>query len=214
MSEAIVPVVIVEDQRDLREGLTALIGGFPGFRCVGAYATMEDALREMSRTAPAIVMTDLGLPGMSGIDGIREMRRSHPSILPVVLSVHDDDNRIFDALCAGAAGYLLKTTPPAVLLESLQQVVAGGSPISPEIARRTIALFRQIRPPRSSDHALTPHETRLLQFLADGHNYRTAAERLHVSISTISFHMRNIYRKLEVHSKAEAVSKAIRQGII
>lgn len=214
MSESDVPVVIVEDQRDLREGLTALIGGFSGFRCVGAYATMEEALREMARTAPAIVMTDLGLPGMSGIDGIREMRRRYPSILPVVLSVHDDDGRIFDALCAGAAGYLLKTTPPAVLLESLQQVVSGGSPISPEIAKRTIALFRQIRPPRGSDHALTPHETRLLQFLADGHNYRTAAERLRVSVSTISFHMRNIYRKLEVHSKAEAVSKAIRQGII
>jgi DNA-binding NarL/FixJ family response regulator len=206
MSESDVPVVIVEDQRDLREGLTALIGGFSGFRCVGAYATMEEALREMVRTAPAIVMTDLGLPGMSGIDGIREMRRRYPSILPVVLSVHDDDRRIFDALCAGAAGYLLKTTPPAVLLESLQQVVAG--------AKRTIALFRQIRPPRGSDHALTPHETRLLQLLADGHNYRTAAERLRVSVSTISFHMRNIYRKLEVHSKAEAVSKAIRQGII
>lgn len=212
--QPVVPVTIVEDQADLRAGLAALIGGFPGFACAGAYATMEDALRHLTPVSPAIVLTDLGLPGMSGIDGIREMRRRHPAVLAVVLSVHDDDGRIFDALCAGAAGYLLKTTPPARLLESLQQVVAGGSPMSPEIARRTIALFRQIRPPRGSDHDLTPHETRLLQFLAEGHNYRTAAERLHVSVSTISFHMRNIYRKLEVHSKAEAVSKAIRQGII
>ena len=140
-------VVIVEDERGLREGLSALIGGFPGFTCAGAYTTMEDALREMGRSAPEIVLLDLGLPGMSGIDGIREIRRRHPSTLAVVLTVHDDDARIFEALCAGATGYLLKTTPPARLMQSLQEVVAGGSPMSPEIARRTIALFRRLRRP-------------------------------------------------------------------
>ena len=207
-------VVIVEDERGLREGLSALIGGFPGFTCAGAYATMEDALRDMGRSAPEIVLLDLGLPGMSGIDGIREIRRRHPSTLAVVLTVHDDDARIFEALCAGATGYLLKTTPPARLMQSLQEVVAGGSPMSPEIARRTIALFRQLRPAERVEHSLTPHEARLLQFLAEGHSYRSAARRLQVSASTVAFHMRNIYRKLEVHSKSEAVAKAIRHGVI
>jgi DNA-binding NarL/FixJ family response regulator len=138
-------VVIVEDDRGLREGLSALIGGFPGFTCAGAYGTMEDALRDMQRLSPQVVMLDLGLPGMSGIDGIAEIRRRHPATLAVVLTVHDDDARIFDALCAGAAGYLLKTTAPARLLQSLEEVVAGGSPMSPQIARRAIALFRRAR---------------------------------------------------------------------
>jgi DNA-binding NarL/FixJ family response regulator len=151
---------------------------------------------------------------MSGIDGIREIRRRHPSTLAVVLTVHDDDARIFEALCVGATGYLLKTTPPARLMQSLQEVVAGGSPMSPEIARRTIALFRQLRPAERVEHSLTPHEARLLQFLAEGHSYRSAARRLQVSASTVAFHMRNIYRKLEVHSKSEAVAKAIRHGVI
>jgi DNA-binding NarL/FixJ family response regulator len=151
---------------------------------------------------------------MSGIDGIREIRRRHPSTLAVVLTVHDDDARIFEALCAGATGYLLKTTPPARLMQSLQEVVAGGSPMSPEIARRTIALFRRLRPSDRVEHDLTPHEVRLLQFLSEGYSYRTAARRLQVSVSTVAFHMRNIYRKLEVHSKSEAVAKAIRQGVI
>jgi DNA-binding NarL/FixJ family response regulator len=207
-------VVIVEDERGLREGLSALIGGFPGFTCAGAYGTMEDALREMGRIAPHVVMVDLGLPRMSGIDGIREIRRRFPSTLAVVLTVHDDDARIFEALCAGATGYLLKTTPPAQLLQALQEVVAGGSPISPQIARRTIALFRQLRPSHREEHNLTPHESRLLQFLSEGYSYRTAARRLQVSVSTIAFHMRNIYRKLEVHSKSEAVAEAIRRGVI
>jgi DNA-binding NarL/FixJ family response regulator len=175
---------------------------------------MEDALRGIARVVPGIVLVDLGLPGMSGIDGIREIRRRHHSVLALVLTVHSDDGRIFEALCAGAAGYMLKSTPPARLLESLQEIVAGGSPMSPEIARRAIALLRQLRPSRGSEHDVTPHETRLLQLLAAGHNYRAAAERLRVSVSTISFHMRSIYRKLEVHSNSAAVSKAIRRGII
>lgn len=210
----VVSVVVIEDQHDLRHGLSALIGGFPGFTCTGAYTSMEDALRAIAATPPAIALIDLGLPGMSGIDGIAQIRLRYPSVLAVVLTVHDDDERIFEALCAGAAGYLLKTTPPARLLQALQEVVAGGSPMSPEIARRAIALFRHLRSARSDEHHLTPHEARLLQLLADGYSYRTAARRLQVSVSTIAFHMRNIYRKLEVHSKAEAVAKAIRHRVI
>lgn len=125
-----------------------------------------------------------------------------------------DDERIFDALCAGACGYLLKKTPPARLLESLREAVAGGSPMSPEVARRVIALFRDIRPPERADYELTPHETRLLKLLVEGHNYKTAAVELCVSVNTVSFHMRRIYEKLQVHSKSEAVAKALRNRLI
>ena len=131
-----------------------------------------------------------------------------------MLTVYDDDQRIFDALCAGACGYLLKKTPPARLLESLKEVVGGGAPMSPDVARRVVTLFREFRPPADAGHQLTPHEIRILGLLVEGHNYKTSADELHVSINTIRFHMRSIYEKLQVHSKSEAVSKALRNRII
>src|SRR5689334_3196125 len=126
-------VVIVEDQREVREGLAALIQGSPGFTCAAAYRTMEDALAELSATGAAIVLTDLQLPGMSGIDGIRILHERHPDMPVLALTVYDEDEHVFDALCAGASGYLLKNTPPARLLESLEEAVAGGAPMSPEV---------------------------------------------------------------------------------
>src|SRR5262249_22203571 len=125
-----------------------------------------------------------------------------------------DDEYIFDALCAGACGYLLKKTPPARLLESLREAMEGGAPMSPEIARRVIDLFRTIRPPERADYKLTPHELRLLKLLVEGHNYKTAAVEVGVSVTTIAFHMRNIYEKLQVHSKSEAVSKVLRNRLV
>jgi DNA-binding NarL/FixJ family response regulator len=131
-----------------------------------------------------------------------------------MLTVYDDDERIFDALCAGASGYLLKKTAPARLLESLREAAAGGSPMSPEVARRVIALFREVRPPAQADYDLTPHERRLLGMLVEGHNYKTAAAELGVSVNTVSFHVRHVYQKLQVHSRSEAVAKALRERIV
>jgi DNA-binding NarL/FixJ family response regulator len=131
-----------------------------------------------------------------------------------MLSVYDDDDRIFEALCAGACGYLLKKTPPVRLIENLKEAVTGGSPMSPEVARRVITLFRDFHPPERADYQLTPHETRLLKLLVEGHNYKTAAFELNVSINTISFHMKRIYEKLQVHSKSEAVAKALQHRLI
>jgi len=130
-----------------------------------------------------------------------------------MLTVYDDDDRIFDALCAGACGYLLKRTSPARLLESLKEAVSGGAPMSPEVASRVISLFRDIRPPERAGYDLTPHESRLLKLVVDGHNYTTAAEELNVSYNTVKFHMRHIYEKLQVHSKSEAVAKAMRERL-
>lgn len=209
-----ITVAIIEDQADIRAGLAALIDGTSGYRCTAAFRSMEEALPRIHPPLPQVVLVDIGLPGMSGIDGIRALKAGFANVLVLVLTVYDDDERIFDAMCAGACGYLLKKTAPARLLESIKEVVDGGAPMSPEVARRVIDLFREIRPPAHADYHLTPHETRLLKLLVDGHNYKSAAAELNVSINTISFHMRRVYEKLQVHSKSEAVAKALRQRLI
>lgn len=204
-----ITVAIVEDERDIRECLSTLVNGTDGYKCTGSYRSMEEALEHLPRNLPDVVLSDIGLPGMSGIEGVRILKHRYPGLLLLMLTVYDDDDRIFDAMCAGACGYLLKKTPPARLLESLKEAVDGGAPMSPEVARRVIALFREIRPPDRADYHLTPHETRLLKLFVEGHNYKTAAAELHVSVNTINFHVRSIYDKLQVHSRSEAVAKAL-----
>lgn len=210
----LIKAAVIEDQREIREGLRALIDGTPGYGCTGAFRSMEEALERVARETPQVILVDIGLPGMSGIDGIPLLREHCPEARILVLTVYDDDDRIFAALCAGASGYLLKKTPPARLLESLKEAVEGGGPMSPEVAGRVIGLFRDFRPLAHADHDLTPHEVRLLKFLAEGHNYKTAAAELKVSVNTVSFHVKHIYEKLHVHSKSEAVAKALRSGIV
>ncbi len=213
-SSSAIKVAVIEDHREYREYLTALLNGTDGFQCAESFHSMEDALRRLAFNLPDIVLADIGLPGMSGIEGIRILKDKHPQLLLLTLTVYEDDERIFDALCAGASGYLLKKTPPARLLESLRETVHGGAPMSPEIARRVVQLFREIRPPDRADYQLTPHETRILKMLVEGHNYKTAAAELAVTPSTINFHLRNIYEKLQVHSKTEAVVKALRNRLV
>jgi DNA-binding NarL/FixJ family response regulator len=210
----VIEVAIIEDRREIREGLATLIDGTDGFRCTGSFRSMEEALAQIGRDLPDVVLNDIGLPGMSGIEGIKILRERYPDLQVLVLTVYDDDERIFDAICAGACGYLLKKTPPARLLESLREAVAGGAPMSPEVARRVITLFREIRPPERADYDLTPHETRLLKLFVEGHNYKTAAAELGVTVHTVSFHLRSIYDKLQVHSKTEAVAKALRDRLV
>jgi DNA-binding NarL/FixJ family response regulator len=209
-----IKVAIVEDQREIRECLALLVGGTDGYTCTGSYRSMEEALEQIPRQVPDVLLSDIGLPGMSGIDGVRRLKALFPELLVLMLTVYDDDDRIFDAMCAGACGYLLKKTPPARLLASLDEVVAGGAPMSPEVARRVIALFREIRPPDRADYHLTPHETRLLKLFVEGHNYKTAAAELRVSVNTINFHVRSIYDKLQVHSRSEAVVKALLNRLV
>jgi len=211
---ATLKVGIIEDQPKIREGLRALIDGTNGYRCVGSFGSMEEALAKVNYDLPDVLLVDIGLPGMSGIEGTRRLKDQHPGMAVLMLTVYDDDRRIFDAMCAGACGYLLKKTPPARLLESLKEVMGGGAPMSPEVARRVVALFREIRPPEQADYQLTPHEIRILTLLVEGYNYKTAGDELGVSINTIRFHMRSIYEKLQVHSKSEAVAKALRNRII
>lgn len=207
-------VVLIEDMREVREGLSALISGTNGYQCVAAYGMMETALARIGSDQPDIVLTDLGLPGMSGIEGIGRLRDILPDVPILALTIYDNDEQIFNALCRGANGYLLKNTPPARLLDALREAAEGGSPISPAIAARVIKLFREFRPPEKADYHLTPQETQLLKLLVEGHHKKTAAREMGISFHTVSFHLKNIYEKLQVHSKTEAVAKALRERLV
>src|SRR5262249_13414708 len=162
-------VAIIEDVRTLRDGLSALIDGTAGFQCTGRFRSAEEAIEKLRDNLPHVVLADIGLPGMSGIEAVRLLKEQFPSLTLLMLTF-DDDDRVFEALCAGASGYLLKKTPPARLLESLKEAVEGGAPMSPEIARRVVELFREIRPPEKPDEQLTAHEVRLLKLLVQGYS--------------------------------------------
>lgn len=192
----------------------ALIDGAPGFECRCGYRTMEDAIAQLDPAAIDVVLTDLGLPGMSGTQGIRILRDRWPDLSILALTIYADEDRVFDALCAGASGYLVKNTPPDRLLESLREVACGGAPMSPEVARRVVTLFRAIRPAAQGTCHLTPQETELLRLLVEGHHYKTAAGVMGISVNTVSFHLKNVYAKLQVHSKSEAVARALRDRLV
>jgi DNA-binding NarL/FixJ family response regulator len=174
---------------------------------------MEEALAQIG-DPPDIALIDIGLPGMSGIEGVRRLKERFPDLLVLMLTVYKDDDRIFRAICAGACGYLLKKTPPGRLVESLREAAEGGAPMSPEVARRVVELFRGFHPAQQVRCHLSPQERRLLELLCEGHHYKTAAAEMSISLHTVKFHMRNVYEKLHVHSKSEAVAKALRDGLI
>ncbi|MCE9595157.1 MAG: response regulator transcription factor [Planctomycetes bacterium] len=209
-----VQIAIVEDRDETREGLARLIDASPGFATVGRFASMEDALAKLVHHAPDVLLTDIGLPGISGIEGVRRFLERFPKLQILMLTVYGDDEHVFEAICAGASGYLLKDTPPERLITALGELVAGGAPMSPEIARKVVTMFTRFAPRADTPSALTPREHELLVLLADGHSYKTAAKELGLAIDTVRFHVRNVYDKLHVHSKSEAVAAALRQGIL
>ena len=214
LKDAPIRVVVIEDIRELREGLQSLLNFTPNFRCVKSFGAMDEALRFIEADTADLILTDIGLPRLDGIEGTRILREKFPELPIVVLTVHEEDDQIFQALCAGANGYLLKNTAPARIIEALTEVFGGGAPMSPAVARRVVKLFRTIAPPEHADYRLTAQETQILKMLVDGHFYKTAAFELGISTSTISFHLQNIYEKLHVHSKTEAVAKALREKLI
>jgi DNA-binding NarL/FixJ family response regulator len=211
---ATIRVGIIEDQQEVRDGLALLIDDAGGFQCTGRWGSVEEAIDAIPAASPHVILADIGLPGMSGIEGTRLLRKLYPDVQVLVLTVYNDDDRIFRAMCAGASGYLLKNTPPAKLLESLREVSEGGAVMSPSVARRVIDLFQRYRPVESAGFGLSPQEIRLLKLLGEGHHYKTAATELQISVHTVNFYLKRIYEKLQVHSKSEAVAKAFREGLI
>jgi DNA-binding NarL/FixJ family response regulator len=208
-------VGIVEDETETREGLSLLLNHAPGIACRHAYDSVEAALGGMDRDPPQVLLLDIGLPGADGIEGVRLFRQRLPSLAIIILTVFRDEDRVFRAICAGACGYLLKTTAPDRILSAIREVTEGGAAMSPEIAGRVINLFRKKLAPDAAENIdFTPQERRLLKLLADGHQNKTAAVEMGVSIHGVGFHLRSIYGKLHVHSRAEAVARALRDGLI
>ena len=206
-------VLIIEDQSRLRDALVTLLGGTPGIRVVGSFGSMEPALAALPKVRADVALLDLGLPGMSGIDGVRRLREISPATQALVLTVHDDDAHVFEAICAGASGYLLKDTPPARLVAAIEELRSGGAPMSPSIARAVVGMFHRVAP-REPDTHLSAREQEVLALLAAGHSYKTAANELDLAIDTVRFHVRHIYEKLHVHSKSAAVMQAWKRGLL
>jgi DNA-binding NarL/FixJ family response regulator len=207
-------VAVIDDDRSLLEGLVRIIDAADGFCCVGAFTSAEDAFPALRLSCPDVTLLDIQLPGVSGDEAIGQLRSECPNMQILMLTVFSNREKVFTSICNGAHGYLLKSTPPARLLEAIRAAREGGWPISPEIARHIVELFQTARPPQKSSEALAPQESRLLSLLAEGYSYEAAAEHMNVSVNTIRNYIRSIYTKLHVHSKSEAVSKALRQGLI
>lgn len=206
-----IAVSIVEDDADIRNGITRYLSGQPGFKMLSSHPSAELFLAQMEQGLnPDIVLMDIQLPGMSGIEGIRILKRKWPQVDIAMLTVYHDEEKIFQSLCAGASGYLLKNTPLVELKNALTELNAGGAPMSPQIARKVIQYFS---PKPKEDDGLTSKERQVVQGLVDGLSYKLIASQMNVSIDAIRFHIKNIYKKLHVNSKGELVSKFIRGQI-
>jgi DNA-binding NarL/FixJ family response regulator len=207
-------VAIVDDDARLREALATLIGQNPTTQCAAQFGSVEQAMRGLAAASVDVLLLDVNMPRESGAEGVRRIREAHPGVAVLMLTAFSDEARIFESICNGAVGYLLKTITPARLVMAIEDAAAGGSPMSPEVARKVVALFQRTGPPGSDHATLTPQEARLLSLLARGCTYQAAADDLHVSVNTVRNYVRSIYEKLHVHSKSEAVAKAFRQGLI
>jgi DNA-binding NarL/FixJ family response regulator len=209
-------VAIVEDNNTIREGLAALIKGTEDYECTSAFADCESFLDEMKPDYCDVVLMDIRLPGINGIEGVKRAKKIDPNLNILMLTIYEESTVVFEALCAGACGYLVKKTPPTRLLEAVKDAYNGGSPMSSHIARQVITLFQQNSDiiQESEEFDLSEREKEVLNHLAEGNNYQEIANSLFISVDTVRHHIRNVYKKLHVHSQSEAVAKAIRKGLI
>jgi DNA-binding NarL/FixJ family response regulator len=207
-------VALVEDKRLTREGLGALLDAGPGLRCVGLYASVEQALAGLESAPCDVLLLDIHLPGISGVEGVSILKERFPDMQILMLTIYEEEDKVFGSICNGASGYLLKKTPPREIIEAVRQARRGGSPLSPEVARQIVQRFRGTRPVTRRKSPLTPQELSLVKLLADGNSYQSAAQSLGISINTVRDHVRSVYEKLHVHSKSQAVGKALRDRLI
>jgi DNA-binding NarL/FixJ family response regulator len=207
-------VVIVEDDRTTRQGLGFLIGGTPGFICAADYRSVNEALSADLDPPPHIILLDIHLPGILGSEGVKLFRQKYPSAQVVMLTVFEESEKIFDSICNGACGYMLKKTPPAKLLEAISDAHQGGAPMSPTVARQVLALFSQSAPPPRDSCEFSAREQSVLALLGQGYSYANLAEQLGISVNTVRNNIRSVYEKLHVHTRSEAVAKAIRKRLI
>jgi len=209
-------VAIVEDNDTIREGLAALINGTTGYTSVGLFRDCESFLEKLSSLDVNVVLMDIALPGMNGIEGVKEAKKIKSDTDILMLTIYEDSEKVFDALCAGACGYLVKKTPPSKLLDAIKEVNEGGSPMSSQIARQVITAFKESKDLKDDkqEFELSAREKEVITLLAGGNNYQQIADQLFISVDTVRHHIKNIYKKLHVHTQSEAVAKAIRKKII
>ena len=210
-----ISVAIFEDNTNLRRGLATLVNGTSGFECAEAFANCNQLIENISRTKPDVILMDIEMPGMSGIEAVSIIRKEFPEIKILMETIFDDDEKIFNSICAGAQGYILKNTPPSQILESIREIYEGGAPMTPAIASRVLMMFKSGNAvsQKESFH-LSERELEILKCLVDGMSYKLIADNCFISIDTVSSHVKAIYKKLQVHSKGEAISKAIKRNIV
>jgi DNA-binding NarL/FixJ family response regulator len=210
MPDQPITVCIVEDQLETREALVGLLERHSGFRCIGTYATGEEAIRAMSTRAPDVALVDIKLPGMSGIECVAKLKGLHQTLQILIVTTYEESDLIFDSLRAGAKGYILKSDLSSELITAIEQVHAGGAPMSMQIARKVVDHFCQIEPKSSDIEKLTKREHEVLTLLAQGYHYKEISDRLAISFSTVRTHLEHIYEKLHVQSRTEAAVKFLR----
>jgi len=206
-----IKVSIVEDVEQIRESLAALIGGSEGFDCIETYGSAEDAIRGLTVRKPDVLLMDINLPAMSGIDCVRKLKDIDPSLQVMMVTMYEDSEQVFKALQAGASGYILKRTPPSKLLEAIQEVHHGGSPMTMQIARMVVQSFHQYGNSLDESANLTKREQEILSYLAKGLRYKEIADALFISVETVRSHLRRVYEKLHVRSRTEAVLKYLQK---
>ncbi len=204
-----IQVAIIEDDPKIRQLLQLIIDGSPGFACHQAFEDCIVALDSLENNAPDLLLLDVDLPKISGIEGLKKIRKIIPDLTVIMLTIHEDDETVFNALCAGAVGYLIKGLPPDQLLVALKEAYTGGAPMSTPIALKVVKHFHQ-----NQSSLLSERETEVLSLLCKGENYRTIAQQLFISTNTVKAHIKNIYKKLQVNTRAEAVATALQKKII
>jgi DNA-binding NarL/FixJ family response regulator len=211
-------VAIFEDNTLVREGMQAILNGTPGYTCCGAYADANALEQKIRSCEPDVVMMDIEMPGISGIEATAILQEQFPGIRVLIQTVFNDSDKIFKALCAGASGYILKNETPAKQIEAIHEVFNGGAPMSPSIAKKIMQFFIQknviLVSPDTIDFMLSEREREILSLMSHGHNYRTIADRAFISYETVRTHVKRIYKKLHVASRAEAILKAQQQGLV
>lgn len=213
-TDVLMEIWIVEDDALYRQTIATVLHGTHGMQCGHTFACCEDALAALeTEPAPDVILMDIGFPGMNGIEGTARIREVSPATRVIILTVHEDNERIFDALCAGASGYLLKSSPPGEIVNAMDEVLHGGAPINAQIARRLIGMFAKIAGPRSPS-PLTRRETDILRLMIEGQTKKEIAAALNLSYHTIDTHIKNIYAKLHVHTRSGAVAKALSQHLL
>lgn len=210
-----IKVIIVEDNPTFREGIASFLNATSGFSCPKTFETYEDLLTQVKEINPDVLISDINLPGMSGIDGVKKVKAILPELKIVMLTVYEDDKRIFDAILSGATGYLSKKTTPSKILDAVKEAYDGGSPMNSNIATKVINLLREKTDQSISEEIkISSKERIILENLATGKNYKYISNELNISVNTIRYHIKNIYSKLQANSQGEAIAKAYRKGIL